>query len=259
MNREVAGYRQEMEGLAERANDMTQASEPNRAGAVLQLMSQMVSANQRLQRRLNDAENRLYRQSEELQEYLSEARTDGLTDLPNRRALDEEMLRRLAEWRRYRAAFSVALLDIDHFKEINDRYGHMVGDRVLHEVARALRAAMRDADLVGRFGGEEFAIVMPATCEPASYRAIERAREAVENVVIEVEGEEIRPTVSCGAAQSCENDDAAALLQRADAALYSSKCAGRNQSHWHDGRRCVPIVKAGVTDEAVEDAECITL
>ena len=174
-NREVAGYRQEMEGLAEQANDMTRASEPNRPAVVMQLMSQMLSANKRLQNRLSDAENRIYQQSEELQDYLSEARTDGLTDLPNRRALDEELVRRLAEWRRYRAAFSVALLDIDHFKEINDRYGHMVGDRVLHEVARALRSAMRDADLVGRFGGEEFAIVMPATSEPAAYRAVERA------------------------------------------------------------------------------------
>jgi diguanylate cyclase len=237
---------------------MAQAADPNRAAVSLQLMSQMISANQRLQRRLSDAENRLNRQSEEMEGYLSEARTDGLTDLPNRRALDEELGRRLAEWRRYHMAFSIALLDIDHFKEINDRYGHAVGDRVLIEVANALRATMRDADLVCRFGGEEFAIVMPATCAPASYRAVERAREAVESLVIELEGEEIRPTISCGAAQSRDNEDAAALLQRSDAALYSSKCAGRNQSHWHDGHRCLPIVKSAPADAPGSDDECVT-
>jgi diguanylate cyclase len=175
-----------------------------------------------------------------------------LTDLPNRRALDEELARRMAEWRRYGTDVSIAILDLDRFHEINDRFGRWVGDRVLQEVAQVLRGAMRDADLVSRFGGEEFAIVMPATCAPASYRAVERAREAVETVVIELDGEEIRPTVSCGATQALKNDDAAALLQRADAALYTSQFAGRNQSHWHDGFRCLPIVKTVPTEAAPE-------
>ncbi|MBW3600022.1 MAG: GGDEF domain-containing protein, partial [Planctomycetes bacterium] len=162
-HQEVADYQHEMEGLAEQAHDIGGAAESPRPSAVLELLSQIVAANERLQNRVNEAEHRLNRQSEELQEYLSEARTDGLTNLPNRRALDEELNRRIAEWRRYRTPFSLALLDIDHFKKINDRFGHPAGDRVLHDVAAALRAAMRDADLVARFGGEEFAIVMPAT------------------------------------------------------------------------------------------------
>ena len=78
-------------------------------------------------------------------------------------------------------------------------------------------------------------------------------------MLIEIDGEEIRPTISCGAAQARDNDDAAAILQRADAALYSSKCAGRNQSHWHDGHRCVPIIKADPVQEQVEDVECVTV
>jgi diguanylate cyclase len=252
----VAGYREEIEGLAEQAGDVSRVADPNRAAAVMQLMSQIVSANQRLQRRLNDAETSLQHQTEELEDYLSEARTDSLTDLPNRRALDEELVRRLAEWRRYDIVFSVALLDIDNLNEINERFGRIVGDRILQEVARSIRACMRDADLVARFGGEEFAIIMPATCEPASFRAMERARESVEEIVIELDGEEIRPTVSCGATQAHEDDDTAAVLQRADAALYTSKCAGRNQSHWHDGHRCLPIAKSPPAEPAAEAAEC---
>jgi diguanylate cyclase len=257
-HREVATYREEMEGLAEQANDISRTTEPTRAAVVLQLLSQILSANQRLQTRLDEAEGRLNRQSEELQEYLSEARTDGLTLLPNRRAFDEELVRRLAEWRRYQAPFSLALLDIDRFKEINDNYGHLVGDRVLRDVALALRTAMRDADLVTRYGGEEFAIIMPATGEPATFRAAERAREAVERVVVEANGVEIRPTVSCGATQARENDDASAMLQRADAALYSSKYAGRNQSHWHNGHRCVPILKETQTLAPTEECTCVS-
>lgn len=254
--REVATYREEMEGFSEQATDLGRGSDPSRATVVLQLLTQILSSNQRLQKRLHDAENRLTRQSEELCEYLSEARTDSLTALPNRRALDEELLRRLAEWRRYKAPFSVALLDIDRFKDINDRYGHVVGDEVLREVARALRGSMRDADLVSRFGGEEFAILMPATSGPATFIAAERAREAVQKVLIEVDGVEIRPTVSCGAAQASESDDATTLLQRADAALYTSKYAGRNQCHWHDGQRCIPIGTASLLNATAELSTC---
>jgi diguanylate cyclase len=240
-HRDVADYREEMEILAERVNTIRADGEAPGASIVLDLLSQILSANQRLKQRLGEAETRLSRQSVEMQGYLSEARTDCLTHLPNRRALDEELSRRLAEWRRYKAPFSVALLDIDRFKEINDRFGHLAGDRVLTEVALAVRTTMRDADFVARFGGEEFAIVMPATTEAAAFRAVERAREAVEKIAVEADRGEIRPTVSCGAAQVRDDEEMNSLLQRVDAALYTSKFAGRNQSHWHDGVRCVMI------------------
>lgn len=254
VHEDVASYREEMAGLAEQAEGIRGRQESPRSAVVLELLSQILSVNQRLQTRLSDAESRLNRQSEELQEYLSEARTDGLTNLPNRRALDEDLKRRMAEWRRYRAPFSLALLDIDSFKRINDRYGHPMGDQVLHKVAATLRATMRDADLVARFGGEEFAVIMPATTEEASHRAVERARTAVESVLLVVDGEELRPTISCGVAQAQDNDDIASLLQRADAALYTSKYAGRNQCHWHDGCRCVPIEKINAAVETPENA-----
>jgi diguanylate cyclase len=240
---EVARFRSEMEGLSEQADEIRGAAEPPRPIEVLELLSQMLSANDRLQDRVHDAESRLHRQSEELDAHLSEARTDNLTNLPNRRALDEELNRRMAEWRRYQTPFSLALLDIDLLQDINDRFGRAAGDRVLHDVGAALRSVMRDADLVARFDGEEFAIVMPATTHEAAHRAVERARMQVERITVAVDGQEIRPTVSCGVAHPGETEDPAELLLRVDAALYSSKCAGRNQSHWHDGVRCAKIAK----------------
>lgn len=257
-HRDVAHYRQQIQGLADQATHIRGGKEPPRPTVVLELISQILSINQRLQNRLDEAEARLNRQSEELLEYLSEARTDGLTRIPNRRALDEELTRRLAEWRRYGTPFSVALLDIDHFKKINDEYGHVAGDKVLRDVALALRAAMRDADLVARYGGEEFAIVMPATTELAAYRAAERAREAVEKLVIAVDGAEIRPTVSCGASQARDGDEVTTLLRRADVALYTSKYAGRNQSHWHDGERCIAIGATQSFDRSAQSFPCVS-
>jgi diguanylate cyclase len=255
-HRDVETYRAELAGLTEQAEDISRSGELVRPAVVLHLLAQIADANHRLQQRLDDAETRLNHQSAELQEFLSEARTDGLTRLPNRRALDEELTRRLAEWRRYQAPFSLALVDIDRFKLVNDQFGHLVGDRVLHEVAMALRAALRDADFVARFGGEEFAVVMPATTEAAAHRACERAREAVEQVAVTVDGVEVRATVSCGAAQAREGEDAASLLRRADAALYTSKHARRNQCHWHDGQRCTAIGKELQPAPAEEVALC---
>lgn len=218
---------------------------------VTRLMSEIVEANDELQSRLNSAESTLQEQADEIQAHMSEARTDTLTELPNRRAFDDELQRRMAEWERDSVPLAVLLLDIDHFKSFNDQYGHQAGDFVLREVARNLRATMRDAQLVGRFGGEEFAIVLPDAGVHVGCQAAERSRRAIERAVYLYENQSLRVTVSCGAAQAAAKESMASLLKRADLALYASKAAGRNASHWHDGKRCRQLSPRG--NEAARD------
>ena len=102
------------------------------------------------------AEETLREQSEELEAVVTQAHTDSLTGLPNRRSFDAELDRRLAEFRRKGTPLSILLIDVDHFKNFTDQYGHLVGDRVLRLVAQTLQESTRDSDLATRFGGEEF-------------------------------------------------------------------------------------------------------
>jgi len=157
------------------------------------------------------------------------SQTDGLTQLMNRAAW-EEMAG--AEMRRCRTSGSTAtllMLDIDHFKAINDRHGHPAGDAVLRAVARIVRDTLRDEDLPGRYGGEEFCIVLPNTGEAGAAVAAERLRTRIEGAVLERRAR-IRATVSIGFAELApEDSDCATWIARADRALYAAKAAGRNR------------------------------
>src|SRR5262249_7870573 len=159
--------------------------------------------------------------------YLTEARSDSLTGMPNRRAFDEECSRRLAEWRRHGSPFSVVLIDVDHFKAFNDRYGHLVGDKVLCDVAAALRNSQRETDFFAGLGGEEFALVLPAIHVGDASSAGERMRAAIARAQFMHGNAALQVTVSCGVAQALQNEELPALLQRADQALYAAKRAGR--------------------------------
>jgi diguanylate cyclase (GGDEF)-like protein len=151
----------------------------------------------------------------------TEVRTDPLTGVNNRRGLDDAIRAQLAMMTRYNSIFSVLMLDIDHFKEVNDREGHLHGDRVLQELARLFDDCVRETDLVGRYGGEEFVIVMPQTDLAGACVFAERLRS-------EVAGR-LPVSISGGVTTAREGDTAETLLARADAALYSAKGAGRNR------------------------------
>ena len=183
----------------------------------------------------------MQRQRELLDLYVSEARTDPLTGLANRRALNEELGRRIAQWRRRGTVLSLLLVDIDHFKRFNDQHGHQAGDEMLCLVARTLRSTLREMDVVSRFGGEEFAVVLPETNLAEAVRAAERIRENVAQAVLVLREQQLRNTVSIGVAQALETDGADALLRRADDALYAAKKAGRNRVWFHDGQTCLPV------------------
>jgi diguanylate cyclase (GGDEF)-like protein len=161
-----------------------------------------------------------------------QALTDSLTGLPNRRYLEEFLRGELERVRRYGQPCSVAMIDIDHFKNYNDTLGHVAGDGILQEVARQMTQQLRTADVLARYGGEEFALVMPSTPQEEAVVAVERMRQLLETHPFD--REEVQPggqlTVSAGVATAPEDGgDFAQVIDAADAAMYLAKRAGRNR------------------------------
>jgi diguanylate cyclase (GGDEF)-like protein len=156
------------------------------------------------------------------------AATDGLTGLPNKRAVTDALQRLFAQAATVRAPLALLLLDLDHFKQINDQRSHQVGDQVLANVGAVLRTALRDLDFVGRNGGEEFAILLPDTGIPAALNIAERVRAAIAEMTLP--GTDVAVTVSIGVALFPDHASTPDRLERlADAALYVAKRQGRNR------------------------------
>ncbi len=156
---------------------------------------------------------------------------DALTGLFNRRELQRFMDYELIKSRRYRHPFSVMLMDIDHFKEINDQYGHRTGDEILQQVAQVLLRNLRGCDLPARYGGDEFIIVLPETPAGQAWHGAERLRKVVERLPIQLTGtsESLCVTISTGISEFPADDDSGQLLiDLADKALYQAKHQGCN-------------------------------
>lgn len=192
------------------------------------LQDQLVEKNRELDRANKELEERR-------QELLLLSRTDGLTGLVNRRHFEEQLLTEFARSQRYRAPLSCVLIDVDHFKRLNDTYGHPFGDLVLREIAHATRRALRDVDVLARYGGEELVALLPETATDEAMRVAERIRQAVETLHLTAPTPEgpksVRCTVSAGVA-TCPSDSVNSpetLVQAADECLYAAKAAGRNQ------------------------------
>lgn len=158
-----------------------------------------------------------------------DAYVDPLTQIANRRFLERAVESRLAELRRENLGVGLVMCDVDHFKRFNDEHGHVTGDEVLKMVARTLKNACRAYDLAGRWGGEEFAVLV-GEGDPAKLRsAAERFRLMVEHSWMERGGKLLRVTISAGASLARPDDDARTLFSRVDALLYRSKSDGRNR------------------------------
>ena len=176
----------------------------------------------------------LLQRSQRHAQLVNDSRLDAKTGLLNAGTWDREANAEVTRANRTRTSLAVALLDIDKFKAINDTYGHLAGDKALRELARTIKIFLREYDLVGRFGGEEFSLLLPQTDEHDALRVAERMRAAIAEMPIEVgengRSEIIRLTVSIGvAALSTTGSQLTELLATADAALYRAKHAGRNQ------------------------------
>jgi diguanylate cyclase (GGDEF)-like protein len=189
--------------------------------------------------------------TKELIDLLSEkAMIDGLTGLRNRAYLDERLETELAEAKRYCKPLSCVMLDIDHFKRFNDQHGHAVGDQVLRHVAAVLRETARAEDVVCRYGGEEFCILLPCVSAGRAVVFAERARAALAAQSVELRGGIESVTASFGVSDTTVSTAAAAvaeaLLMAADRAMYDAKRAGRNRIHAPAG----PVQPAGAAAAA---------
>lgn len=163
---------------------------------------------------------------------LTEVRTDQLTGVSNRRALDETLRAWVAMKQRYELNFSIAIFDLDHFKKVNDERGHIIGDQLLKQFAGLLCDAARETDIVTRFGGEEFVVLMPKTGLSGGC--------VFANRVCRMAQDKLSITVSGGVAEALHGETPETLLERADSALYHAKTSGRNRISLHDNTQVVP-------------------
>ena len=175
-------------------------------------------------KRLRDENKRLLHELESL------SMTDALTGVPNRRSFDQALAQEMARARRYGSALGVVVLDIDHFKKVNDTHGHQGGDEVLRSFARTVAGELREGDVLFRYGGEEFVALLPYADQAGAVKAAERLVKAVGASSIRVGSTMVKVTTSAGVAALASSDaDGLSLVARADNALYEAKRNGRNQ------------------------------
>ncbi len=162
-------------------------------------------------------------------EALSASLQDSLTGIGNRMAYDTTITREIARARRHNSELSLLVIDIDLFKQINDRFGHATGDKVLRTVANEIQQALRTSDVLFRYGGEEFVVILPNTHQDRAHEIAERLRLAVAALKLDNEQEDFSVTISIGNSALRNKDNSIALFKRADEALYIAKSNGRNK------------------------------
>ena len=183
----------------------------------------------KLKDQLQETEQESNRLREDLEAQKIRAQTDDLTKLPNRYSYSEHLTQEYNRWRRYRSALTLVVADIDHFKKINDTYGHAAGDLVLKQLAKYLQKELRESDFVARYGGEEFVILLPETTLVAATKAINKLRLSIKNLKVKSEDKNIQFAMSFGLSEFEDDDTPKDVFERADKALYRAKEKGRDQ------------------------------
>ena len=192
----------------------------------------MLEQNISLEEQLHKSTQMMEDLQRDLENVRREAMTDGLTGLANRKSFDAEIKRIEALARQEKMGFTLLMVDIDHFKSFNDNFGHQVGDQVLRLVARTLKDGVKGRDFASRYGGEEFAIILPETDVNAGVAVGNSLRKtiATKDVINRSSGEVLgRITMSVGVAEYIVGESIESLIERADSALYTAKHNGRNQ------------------------------
>lgn len=234
---DISRYQNQLSNINQRVQEGTAPREE-----LLKMVNDMMATNRQLQDRLENTEKKLETQTDQLASYLKEARTDGLTGLPNRKSFDKALDELYAAWQKQQQSFCIGLIDIDHFKKINDTYGHPAGDAVLKHVAKTLQTELSDVVLVARYGGEEFGVLSLSALQDSA-NLLDRLRATISKMRIEHEGKFIDISLSAGVAEIVTGERIGPLVRRSDEALYASKLGGRNRVHLHDGTVCRLVTK----------------
>jgi len=198
----------------------------------------------------SNARKALRCRAETLASQVSVARVDPLTGLADGRALDQELGRRIAQWKRQGVPVSLLLVDMDHLGRLTKEHGREASDKMLWVAARTLCCAVREMDVVTRYGKRRFAVVLPGTNLTLACRVAERTRGIMADNALRFWGKVLRSTVSIGVAHVQEGDDAESLLQRAHEALSIAKRSGRNQVYFRHARTCLPVLSVAETEPA---------
>ncbi len=209
---------------------------PEQLHSVMEILANITRAmadnNQNLNSKLKQSTQQIEVLHKDLDTARSESNTDSLTSLANRKKFDSEMRKSLDNMREKGTDLTLLIVDIDHFKNFNDTYGHQTGDQILRLVAQTLKNSLKGADLPARYGGEEFAVILPNTNKNDAFTVAEQIREAIaaKELIKRSTGANLgRLTVSIGIAQATHDDIAATLIERSDKSLYRAKGAGRNR------------------------------
>ena len=230
---EAGAYGEKLSVLGTRLEKEPAAGElPELVREALQDTAQMRSAMSGVHERLSSSRQEIDELRAELSRVRVEAMVDALTGLLNRRAFDDRIGALVSASAGKAETFSVVIADIDHFKKINDGYGHLFGDRVIRAVGEALKAGVKGRDAVARYGGEEFAILLPATALKGAWAVAEGVRRLVAaSRIRRLNNDEVvgNITLSAGVAVHKAGEPVSALIERADAALYRAKGGGRNR------------------------------
>lgn len=249
IRKDLAGHRASLDRFKLRVTDLSQTHSDEGWRKLCAEAEQMLGPTMSLAAQIAHAYDQIRQQTNSLMTF-TEVRTDPLTGICNRRAMDDTLKSLTAMKNRYDLCFSVALFDIDHFKRINDERGHLAGDAVLKSVAELMDETARETDVVTRYGGEEFVVIMPQTELKGACVFAERMRARI--------ADRLDITVSGGVTTALGGDeDPEKLLERADAALYAAKQAGRNRTFLHDGGKLEPN-QAEHVGEAAETALALT-
>ena len=230
---EAGAYGEKLSVLGNRLEKQPPAGElPELVREALEDTVQMRSAMSGVHERLSSSRQEIDELRAELSRVREEAMVDALTGLLNRRAFDDRIGALVSASAGKAETFSVVIADIDHFKKINDGYGHLFGDRVIRAVGEALKAGVKGRDSVARYGGEEFAILLPATALKGAWAVAEGVRRLVAaSRIRRLNNDEVvgNITLSAGVAMHKAGEPVSGLLERADAALYRAKGGGRNR------------------------------
>jgi len=179
--------------------------------------------------RMKDMESETESLRSRIDDERSQAKTDALTGIPNRLAWEERLEQEIARWKRFTTPLVLVMWDVDHFKRINDRFGHKAGDKVLRTIAHVLADNVRETDFVARYGGEEFIQLMTGSSLEECLPVIEKLRSAIEATGFHFRDQRVTITASCGLTAYRDDDTADQCFERADKAMYRAKHAGRNR------------------------------